>query len=449
MKDGYGNLLIDSSNELQAIRDHICNIFLITFSILAVPVLSASLYRIVDIGWQPVMFLHIAIVLILWTITLFKNKIPYWIRAGYIASGFLLLGMSGLWNFGFVSTGIAFIVTSSPIATAFFGIRTGLVFLILSILGMAGIGVLTVTGYIIRPAVDMNVYAHSFSTWMSIFLVNTLLAIGLYMTLYLLTQKLLISLNKSTKYLDELKAHKKDLERIISERTEALKRSNADLINFAKIAAHDMRSPLTSISGYSDLLREKHRDVLDSDSESYLKSIEDSAQHLNVMIQDLLNNSHVDAELKDLEPVDLNEVIKKLEKQFLSEINKYEITFACDALPLVYADKVQIFRVLQNLMVNAIRYRNEERPLTIHLNAERNDKKWTFCFRDNGIGIDSKNFETIFEIFKKAEGNTNPESTGIGLATCKKIIERHGGKIWVESILGEGSRFYFQLKSID
>ena len=100
-------------------------------------------------------------------------------------------------------------------------------------------------------------------------------------------------------------------------------------------------------------------------------------------------------------------------------------------------------------MANAIRYRDDNRILTINLGAERNNDKWKFCFRDNGIGIDSKNFETIFEMFKKAEGNTNSESTGIGIATCKKIIERHNGKIWVESNVEEGSSFFFQLKAID
>lgn len=443
------NIFTDSSNDIRVLRNNICNVFLVVFSILAIPTLSASLYRYVDIGWQPVMALHIAIVVILWGITIFKNRIPYWVRAGYISVGFLSLGMSGLWNFGFVSTGVAFVVASSPIATALFGVRTGFVFLMLSISGMAIIGILTVTGYSIKPNVDMNVYAYSFSTWMSIFLVSTMLAIGLYMTLYILTHKLILALDKSRQYFDELEAHKKDLERIINERTEALKRSNTDLIRFAQIAAHDMRSPLTSIGVYSDLLREKSREKLDEESDLYLKSITDSAQHLNAMIQDLLNNSHVDSEIKDLEPVDLNEIIETLKKQFMNEIKGNEVTVSYDSLPIVYADRVQIFRVLQNLMANAIRYRDKNRPLTINLSAECNNDKWKFCFRDNGVGIDSKNFETIFEIFKKAEGNTNSESTGIGLATCKKIIERHNGKIWVESKVGEGSSVFFQLKSID
>lgn len=443
------NIFTDSSNDIRVLRNNLCNDFLVVFSILAIPALSASLYRYVDIGWQSVMALHIAIVMILWAITIFKNRIPYWIRAGYISVGFLSLGMSGLWNFGFVSTGVAFVVASSPIATAFFGIRTGFVFLILSISGMAIIGVLTVTGYSIKPIVDMNVYAYSFSTWMSVFLVSTVLAIGLYMTLYIFTQKLILTLNKAGKYLDELESHKKDLERIVSERTKALKHSNTDLIQFAQVAAHDMRSPLTNIGVYSDLLRERSRDNLDEESDSYLKSITDSAQHLNTMIQDLLNNSHVDSELKELEPVNINEIIETLKKQFMNEIKGNEVTLSYDSLPIVYADRVQIFRVLQNLMANAIRYRDKNRPLTINLSAERNNDKWKFCFCDNGIGIDSKNFETIFEIFKKAEGNTNSESTGIGLATCKKIIERHNGKIWVESKVGEGSSFYFLLKSID
>ena len=443
------NIYTDSSNDIRVLRNNICNVTLVVFSFLAIPALSASIYRYVDIGWQPVMALHIGIVVILWSITIFKKRIPYWIRAGYISVGFLSLGMSGLWNFGVVSTGIAFVVASSPIATAFFGVRTGFVFLMLSISGMTIIGILTVTGYSIKPNVDMNIYAYSFSTWMSIFLVSTVLAIGLYMTLYLITQKLILSLNKSRIYLDELESHKKDLERIITERTEALKRSNTDLIRFAKIAAHDMRSPLTSIAGYSDLLREKYSKDLDEESDLYLKSITDSAQHLNAMIQDLLNNSHVDSELKELEPVDINEIIEILKKQFMNEIKDNEVTLSYDSLPIVYADRVQIFRVLQNLMANAIRYRDKNRPLTINFNAKRNNDKWKFCFRDNGIGIDSKNFETIFEIFKKAEGNTNSESTGIGLATCKKIIERHNGKIWVESKVGEGSSFFFQLKSID
>ena len=235
------------------------------------------------------------------------------------------------------------------------------------------------------------------------------------------------------------------LEHRVAERTVELARSNEDLEQFAYIASHDLQEPLRMVTGFLNLLKERYRAQLDDKAREYIGYSVDGATRMSSLIRDLLEYSRLDRKERLAEPVDANHAVAEALANLRSRIDAAGATVTHDELPTVSGDQVQLTQVFQNLISNAVKFRSPDQPCHVHIAAERRDRQWIFSVRDNGIGIAPKHRDRIFVIFQRLHGPGTYPGTGIGLALCKRIVERHGGRIWVESTAGEGATFYFAL----
>jgi len=232
----------------------------------------------------------------------------------------------------------------------------------------------------------------------------------------------------------------KELEQTADE----LERSNADLQQFAYAASHDLQEPLRSIAGFVRLLEKRYKDKLDSDADDFIRYIVDGVRRMQMIIKDLLEYSRVGTNGGEFKPADSSSAVEKAISNLQAAIKDSGATVTHDAMPTVIADELQLVRLFQNLIGNAIKFRGEEPP-KVHVAAVRKGNEWIFSVNDNGIGIDPEQAERIFVIFQRLHTREEYPGTGIGLAICKKIAERHGGNIWVESETGKGSTFFFTL----
>ena len=237
---------------------------------------------------------------------------------------------------------------------------------------------------------------------------------------------------------------RKMAEEILKLKLEELARSNAELEQFAYVSSHDLQEPLRMISSYLQLLQRRYQGKLDDKADKYIYFAVDGAARMQTLINDLLEFSRVATRAKEPEPTDsefiLNQTLSNLELY----IRQNNASVSHDPLPEVIADSTQLAQVFQNLIINGIKFNSGARP-RIHISSERKAKEWIFSVKDNGIGIDPQYAEKIFEVFKRLHNKEKYPGTGIGLAICKKIIELHGGRIWVESELDKGTIFYFTL----
>ena len=234
----------------------------------------------------------------------------------------------------------------------------------------------------------------------------------------------------------------KRAEEALKEKTEELVRSNAELEQFAYVASHDLQTPLRAISGYLNLLSRRYEGRLDPEANRFIQRTNQSVQRMQRLINDLLTYSRVSTRGNPFQPTDCNTVLKEVLDTLQPSIEETGAVITCHSLPTVSGDSGQLAQLFQNLVDNAIKFRGEKAP-QINIDAERSDGNWLFSVRDNGIGIDPKYAERIFLIFQRLHTLDKYPGTGIGLSICKKIVERHGGRIWVDSQEAEGSTFRF------
>jgi signal transduction histidine kinase len=235
----------------------------------------------------------------------------------------------------------------------------------------------------------------------------------------------------------------------LREKQVALARSNGELEQFAYIASHDLQEPLRMISSYTQLLRRRYANKLDDDANEFIGYAVDGTKRMQVLINDLLNFSRVASGAKPLVPVDLEEALSDTLKDLEIRIEDCGATVTHEALPTVCADPVQMRQLLLNLIANGMKFQPPERKPAVNVSAAREGRDWRFGVRDNGIGIEPQYNKNLFQIFKRLHSLEEYPGTGIGLAVCKKIVERHGGRIWVESALGKGSTFLFTLPAME
>jgi PAS domain S-box-containing protein len=221
-----------------------------------------------------------------------------------------------------------------------------------------------------------------------------------------------------------------------------LTRSNSELQQFAYVASHDLQEPLRMITSYLELLKRRYVGQLDPKADQFIDFAVDGALRLQTLINDLLTYSRVGTTGKPLEKVDCDEVVQNSLRNLQVAITESQAIITHDPLPIVSGDPVQLTQLFQNLMSNAIKFRQQEIP-QLHIGCELQNDQWLFSVRDNGIGIEPQYMERIFLIFQRLHSRAEYAGTGIGLAVCKRIIERHGGQLWVESTFGQGSTFYF------
>ena len=230
----------------------------------------------------------------------------------------------------------------------------------------------------------------------------------------------------------------------LQETLEELERSNQELEHFAYVVSHDLQEPLRMVTSYVQLLQKRYEGKLDSDADDFIDFAVDGTRRMQQMINDLLQYSRVGTRGKPFRPTDCNEVIDKVLQNLEVAVDEAGAEISCGRLPTVEADESQLLQLFQNLVSNAIKFRSGAPP-RVRIEAEKRENDWLFSVSDNGIGMEPGQADRIFKVFQRLHEREEYPGTGIGLAICKRIVERHGGQIWVESEPGEGSTFYFTI----
>ena len=233
-------------------------------------------------------------------------------------------------------------------------------------------------------------------------------------------------------------------EEAIKRYTKELERSNKELQQFAYVASHDLQEPLRMVGSFLQLLERRYSPQLDQDAKDFIFYAVDGAKRMQSLILDLLEYSRVGTRGKPFEKIDLNKILNLAKNNLKVAINESKANIICDQLPAIYADDTQMVQLFQNLIGNAIKFHGENTP-EIHIFSTRKNGSLEVSVKDNGIGIDPRYADRIFLIFQRLHNREDYPGTGIGLAICKRIVERHGGSIWVDSREGEGSTFRFTI----
>jgi signal transduction histidine kinase len=247
---------------------------------------------------------------------------------------------------------------------------------------------------------------------------------------------------------NELSTLNEQLEKRVALRTSELERSNRDLEQFAYVVSHDLQEPLRSVSGFLQILQQRAGEKLDQENREFLQYALDGGKRMQQLIADLLAYARVGQSAKSAERVNGEDLLIHVLHNLDAAIKERGAHIEHDAMPALKGDPVQISQVFQNLISNALKFKSE-RPLQIEIRAIRQSEGWQFAIRDNGIGIEPKDFERIFVIFQRLHTQGEYPGTGIGLSICKKIVEAHGGRIWLESKPGQGTTFYFTLPAAE
>ncbi len=237
---------------------------------------------------------------------------------------------------------------------------------------------------------------------------------------------------------------RKRVQQMLKETVAKLEHSNVELQQFAYVASHDLQEPLRMVSSYTQLLGRRYKGKLDADADEFIAYAVDGAVRMQALINDLLAYSRVGTRRKPFEPTDCATVFNRAATNLKIAIQESGAVVTHDTLPTVMADASQLTQLFQNLIGNAVKFRGNDAP-RVHVSAVQTGNEWTFSVRDNGIGVDPQYAERIFVIFQRLHTKDKYPGSGIGLTICKKIVERHGGKIWLESEVGKGATFYFTI----
>jgi PAS domain S-box-containing protein len=224
-----------------------------------------------------------------------------------------------------------------------------------------------------------------------------------------------------------------------------LQRSNDDLEQFASIISHDLKEPLRTVSSFVQLLNRKYRDKLDERGQIFMQQILEGTDHMRTLLDDLLSYSLLGGNSLNFQSIQLEEVLQDVKRKLDKRIKENRAEITSSGLPEVYGDRMQLFIVMQNLISNSLKYRSDNSPRIEITYKTKSNKECVVCLEDNGIGFEQKHAERIFQIFQRLHLRAEYEGTGIGLAICKKIIDRHGGRIWAESEPDQGTKFCFTL----
>ena len=236
------------------------------------------------------------------------------------------------------------------------------------------------------------------------------------------------------------------IEKELIQKNKELNDTNKQLEQFTYAASHDLQEPLRMVSSYMSLLQKKYEGQLDEKAQTFIHFAVDGAKRMKILINDLLSYSRTSITTIEYNQVNIADTVNELRKTFKAELTEPGAGIFFTDLPVIKANSIQMLQLFQNLVGNAIKYRSAAPP-QVHVAASRNATHWIFSIKDNGLGIDPKFFEKIFVIFQRLHSNSTHSGTGIGLAICKKIVERHGGDIWLESEEGKGTTFFFSIAS--
>lgn len=237
-------------------------------------------------------------------------------------------------------------------------------------------------------------------------------------------------------------SERKRAEQRLADYAKELERSNQELEQFAYIASHDLQEPLRMVASFTELFARRYADVVDDTGREFLGFAVEGAKRMKTLINDLLDYSRLAKDGQSLQQVDCNLVLEQVMQTLRLAINDSKAQISSGQLPCIHGNPSQLRQLFYNLLSNAIKYRDKDRPPCVRIDAQRLAEDWRFCVTDNGIGIDTQHRERIFMLFQRAHRNRHYPGTGIGLAVCKKIVELHGGRIWVESEPNVGSQVF-------
>jgi light-regulated signal transduction histidine kinase (bacteriophytochrome) len=227
-----------------------------------------------------------------------------------------------------------------------------------------------------------------------------------------------------------------------------LARSNAELEHFAYVASHDLQEPLRMVASFTQLLARRYQGKLDEDADEFIGFAVDGARRMQELINDLLTYSRAGTQPLQLQPVDTSQLVDRVVSDLATAIAEARASVTRDTLPTVLGDATQLRQVFQNLIANGIKFHRPDDTPRVHISATQDHQAWTFGVSDNGIGIEHQYRERIFALFQRLHTRADYPGTGIGLAICKKIVERHGGQICVESEPGRGTTFRFTVPMV-
>lgn len=243
---------------------------------------------------------------------------------------------------------------------------------------------------------------------------------------------------------ESLRRANEELDLKVKERTSALARSNNELQQFAYVASHDLQEPLRMVTAYLSLLEKKYGDKFDGQAREYMDFAIEGGTRARELVKDLLQLSQLESQAKPMSTTDMNSVMDVVTRNLAVQMNEEKAMVAWDQLPKIFADEAQMTALLQNLISNSIKFHGKKEP-RIQVSCGDQGNQWIFAVKDNGIGIDPQFKEKIFVIFQRLHSHGEYAGTGIGLAIAKKIVERHDGRIWFDSVVGEGTTFYFTI----
>ena len=326
-------------------------------------------------------------------------------------------------------TGFMKVLTSGEYGSVF-GIRILIALAVISIF----------LGWLRMVGQNLGYYSAAFGT--------ALYTISILIILSILVWNSILSLNKTDRW-------RKEANKELRKNLEELEISNRELKSFAFITSHDLQEPLRTMASYAQLIERRYKGQLDPDADEFLEYMVSGAKRMKSMIQGLLDYSQVETKGHEFKEVNTEKAFDTALSNLQYSIDQYHAEVTHDPLPLIFADECQIVSVFQNLIDNALKFRKKDEIPEIHISAKKHDNEWIFSVRDNGIGIEDQYFDIIFEVFKRLHAIGEYSGAGIGLSIVKRIIDRHGGQIWVESSPGYGSTFYFtiplvtKLKKVD
>ena len=358
------------------------------------------------------------------------SKFTLWLIKAII---FLLVLIVGIIDYvtGFEISFSIFYLFPVFLASWYLNIRTGIAI-------SAGSAIL----WLLADIVGGHSYTHFFIPFW-----NTMARLVIFISFTVIISRLKMAFNERAKLIDNLKMNLEEITQTqyeLKRKSQELARSNVELEQFAHVVAHDLKNPLLGVEGYTHRLRKHYQGKLDADAEKYIGYILDGISRMQGLIEDLLEYAKLGRKVKKFESSNCNDTLKHALANLRVAIEESAALVTHDELPMLMVDETQAIQLFQNLIGNAIKFRREE-PIRIHVSAKKKGSEWLFSVSDNGIGIDPKDVENIFEIFHRSRGGSDHSGTGIGLAICKRIVELHNGRIWVESDLGKGSIFFFKI----
>ncbi|MDH5720226.1 MAG: ATP-binding protein [Spirochaetia bacterium] len=382
-------------------------------------------------------FISIIILFLVILVLIFRRHIKYPVRAGIMALGGLLLILFRLFVDKNILVGMAALYGLSVFISVLHKKAGKYIVIILNAIICSVWGWLLYEGYYKEYFPDPLTAENSLRYAFSVYIIGIIAIIPVAILI-----ESLLYFSGEQKKMSELRSNEV---RLLVEAQKNLKRVNDELDEFTYAASHDMQEPLRMITSYTQLIKKKNQNKLDEKSVQYLNYALENSVRMQRIIDDMLDYARYNKNKDILKTIDTTEVLNEIVENFKAPIKKNKAQIKYDSLPKITANREQLFRLFQNLIENALKFCKKDESPIIHINAEKKENEIIFSIKDNGIGIEQKYFDKIFMAFKRLHKKEEYPGSGVGLSQCKKIVEMHNGRIWVESIPKEGSTFYFSI----